>query len=122
MTEPLHQGLAELFYAAGGCAEQGDLKGVNLCLNALRPILAEVDARLFPVKHEVVLQAFGGTKIQVIKAVRGMCPGLGLKEAKELVESAPATVLTVPSKEDAEVYAQRLRNAGAQAEVRAPAL
>lgn len=117
MNDPLLQGLAELFYAAGHCAEKGDLKGVALCQNAIPPLLAEVDARLNPVAYEVWLDSFGDKKINVIKEVRA-CISLNLKQAKDLVESAPTKVMTVTSLGDAEVYARKLRTAGAQATVR----
>lgn len=127
MTDPLQIALADLFHAAGGCAYEGDLRGVNLCMIALRPLLAEVDARLNPIEYEVVLESFGDHKIRVIKEVRSMQQNLGanpaLKETKDLVETAPgAIILTVKGDADAEVYAQKLRNAGGTAIVRAKAV
>jgi ribosomal protein L7/L12 len=119
MTDPLQTGLSELFHAAGGCALEGDLRGVQICMNAIQPLLAEVDARLNPVEHEVVLESFGDRKINIIKELRSMCKGLGLKDAKDLAERAPVVVMSVCSEGDAEVYAQKLRNAGGSATVRA---
>jgi large subunit ribosomal protein L7/L12 len=61
---------------------------------------------------DVVLDAAGESKIKVIKEVRGIT-GLGLKEAKELVESAPKAVLEGAKKEDAEKAKEALEGAGA---------
>jgi large subunit ribosomal protein L7/L12 len=61
---------------------------------------------------DVVLEGFGENKIAVIKEVRSLT-GLGLKEAKELVESAPKPVLEGAKKEDAEKAKEALEKAGA---------
>jgi large subunit ribosomal protein L7/L12 len=66
---------------------------------------------------DVVLTGAGDKKIQVIKAVRAIT-GLGLKEAKELVESAPKAVKEGVSKEDAEKVKGELEEAGASVEVK----
>ena len=63
-------------------------------------------------EFEVVLEGFGDNKIQVIKAVRELT-NLGLKEAKEVVESAPKAVLEGAKKEDAEAAKEKLEAAGA---------
>lgn len=68
-------------------------------------------------EFDVVLTEFGGNKIAVIKEVRGIT-GLGLKEAKELVESAPKPVKEGVSKEEAEEISKKLEAAGAKAEVK----
>ena len=68
-------------------------------------------------EFDVVLTEFGGNKIAVIKEVRGIT-GLGLKEAKELVEGAPTTVKEGVSKEEAEEISKQLEAAGAKAEVK----
>ncbi|MGC9399780.1 MAG: 50S ribosomal protein L7/L12 [Anaerolineae bacterium] len=68
-------------------------------------------------EFDVVLQDFGPKKINVIKVVRQLTP-LGLKEAKELVESAPAPVLEAVSKEAAEDAKAKLEDAGATVELR----
>jgi large subunit ribosomal protein L7/L12 len=65
----------------------------------------------------VVLKSFGDNKINVIKAVREVT-SLGLKEAKDLVESAPANVKEGVSKEEAEAIKAKLTAAGAQVEVK----
>jgi large subunit ribosomal protein L7/L12 len=69
-------------------------------------------------EFDVVLLAAGDKKIQVIKEVRAIVSGLGLKEAKDLVDSAPKPVLEKVSKEDAEKAKGQLEEAGAQVEVK----
>jgi large subunit ribosomal protein L7/L12 len=68
-------------------------------------------------EFDVVLTAFGDKKIGVIKEVRGIT-SLGLKEAKELVESAPANILEGVSKEDAEKAKEALEAAGGTVELK----
>jgi large subunit ribosomal protein L7/L12 len=69
-------------------------------------------------EFDVVLTAAGEKKIGVIKAVRGLVSGLGLKEAKEMVESAPAPILEGVSKEEAEKAKEALEGEGAQVELK----
>ena len=64
-------------------------------------------------EFDVVLKSFGAKKLDVIKAVREIT-GLGLKEAKEMVEGAPAKVKEGASKEDAEAIKAKLTEAGAE--------
>ena len=68
-------------------------------------------------EFDVVLTGFGDKKIGVIKEVRGLT-SLGLKEAKELVESAPANILEGVSKEDAEKAKETLEAAGATVDLK----
>lgn len=68
-------------------------------------------------EFDVVLKEFGEKKINVIKEVRAIT-GLGLKEAKDLVEAAPKEVKVGISKEDAEKFKQQLEAAGAKVEVK----
>ena len=68
-------------------------------------------------EFDVVLKAAGANKIQVIKAVREIT-GLGLKEAKELVDGAPKNVKEGVSKDDAESIKAKLTEAGAEVEVK----
>lgn len=65
----------------------------------------------------VMLQGFGESKVKVIKALRSLTT-LGLKEAKDLVESAPAAVSEGVSKEDAEKFKTTLEEAGATVEIK----
>src|SRR3990170_6406290 len=81
--------------AAGGLAEQAEEKS----------------------SFNVILKAFGDKKIQVIKEVRAIT-GLGLKEAKDLVEGAPKAVKEGVSKEDAEKIKKSLEAAGAKVEIK----
>ncbi|AIT60275.1 50S ribosomal protein L7/L12 [Corynebacterium doosanense] len=67
---------------------------------------------------DVVLTDAGAKKIGVIKAVREIVSGLGLKEAKELVESAPKAILEGANKDDAEAAKAKLEEAGASVELK----
>ena len=68
-------------------------------------------------EFDVILTSFGEKKINVIKDIRGIT-GLGLKEAKEAVESAPKAVKEGVSKEEAEEIKKKLEEAGASAEIK----
>ena len=68
-------------------------------------------------EFDVVLKSFGAKKLDVIKAVREIT-GLGLKEAKEMVDGAPKTVKEGVSKEEAESIKKALEEAGAEVEVK----
>ena len=68
-------------------------------------------------EFEVVLADAGASKLNVIKVVRELT-GLGLKEAKELVDGAPKTVKEAASKEDAEAMKAKLEEAGAKVELK----
>ena len=68
-------------------------------------------------EFDVVLKSFGAKKLDVIKAVREIT-GLGLKEAKEMVEGAPKTVKEGVSKDEAESVKKTLEDAGAEVEVK----
>ena len=68
-------------------------------------------------EFDVVLNAFGDKKINVIKAVREVT-SLGLKDAKELVESAPTNIKEAVSKDEAEEIKAKFEEAGAQVEIK----
>ena len=68
-------------------------------------------------EFDVVLKSFGAKKLDVIKAIREIT-GLGLKEAKEMVEGAPKTVKEGVSKDEAESLKKTLEEAGAEVEVK----
>lgn len=68
-------------------------------------------------EFDVILTSAGGSKINVIKAVREVT-GLGLKEAKELVDGAPKAIKEKISKADADALKAKLEDAGASAEVK----
>jgi large subunit ribosomal protein L7/L12 len=81
------------------------------------PIAAAVEEEEEQTEFDVILTDFGAKKINVIKAVRQLT-ALGLKEAKDLVESAPAPVQEAVSKESAEDAKKLLEEAGATVEVK----
>ena len=68
-------------------------------------------------EFDVILKSAGGNKIAVIKAVREIT-GLGLKEAKAVVDGAPKTVKEAVSKDDAEAMKSKLEEAGAEVELK----
>lgn len=68
-------------------------------------------------EFDVVLSSFGDNKIKVIKAVRAIT-GLGLKEAKELVDGVPSKLKEAVSKEEADAAAEQLKEVGASVEVK----
>lgn len=68
-------------------------------------------------EFDVVMSSFGANKVAVIKAVRGIT-GLGLKEAKDMVEGAPVTVKEAAPKAEAEEIKKALEEAGASAELK----
>ena len=69
-------------------------------------------------EFDVVLTDAGAKKIGVIKAVRELVSGLGLKEAKEMVEGAPKAIIEGASKDDAEAAKTKLEEAGASVELK----
>ena len=68
-------------------------------------------------EFDVIMTSFGSNKIAVIKAIRGIT-GLGLKEAKELVEGAPSPIKEAVSKDEAEDVKKQLEEAGATVDVK----
>ena len=86
---------------------------------AAAPVAAGGDAVAAEEKTEfdVVMSSFGDNKVAAIKAVRAIT-GLGLKEAKEMVEGAPSTIKEAASKEDAENFKKQLEEAGATVELK----
>ena len=86
--------------------------GVAVAAGAAAPAAAEEKT-----EFDVILKSFGAKKLDVIKAVREIT-GLGLKEAKEMVEGAPKTVKEGVSKEEAAKIEEELKAAGADVEVK----
>ena len=76
---------------------------------------AEVEEKT---EFDVVLKDAGSEKIKVIKVVREVVSGLGLKEAKDIVESAPKTIKEAVSKEEAEKIAEQFKAVGATVEIK----
>ncbi|MBR5448734.1 MAG: 50S ribosomal protein L7/L12 [Clostridia bacterium] len=68
-------------------------------------------------EFDVILKSAGASKLNVIKVVRELT-GLGLKDAKDLVEAAPKTIKEAVAKEEAEKIAEQLKAAGAEVEVK----
>ncbi len=94
--------------------------GVSAAAVAAAPAAGGADAGAAAVEQtefNVMLTSFGSSKVPVIKAVR-VITGLGLKEAKELVESAPAAVKEGATKDEAEEIKKQLEEAGATVEVK----
>ena len=75
---------------------------------------AEVEEKT---EFDVILKSAGASKLNVIKVVRA-ATGLGLKEAKDIVDNAPKTLKEAVSKEDAEKLVAELKEAGAEAEIK----
>ena len=69
-------------------------------------------------EFDVILKAAGAQKLKVIKVVREVKPGLGLKEAKELVDGAPSTLAEGISKEAAEELKKKMEEVGAVVEIK----
>ena len=84
---------------------------------AAAPTAATAPAAEEKIEFDVILKSGGANKIQVIKVVRELT-GLGLKEAKAVVDEAPKTVKEGVSKEDAESIKAKLTEAGAEVEVK----
>ena len=102
--------LAELVHALE------DTFGVSAAAAAVAaPAAGAADAAEEKTEFDVVLKSAGANKIAVIKVVRGLT-GLGLKEAKELVDGAPKTLKEAVSKDEAEKIVAELKEAGAEAE------
>ena len=91
--------------------------GVSAAAVAAAPAGGAAAAAEEKTEFDVVLAEAGANKVAVIKAVRG-ATGLGLKEAKDLVESAPANLKEGISKEEAEALKKELEEAGAKVEIK----
>ena len=81
------------------------------------PAAADAGAAEEKTEFDVTMKSFGANKVNVIKAVRGIT-GLGLKEAKDLVESAPSAIKEGVSKDEAEEIKKALEEAGAEVEIK----
>ena len=84
---------------------------------AAAPVAGAAPAAEEKTEFDVVLKSAGGNKIAVIKVVREIT-GLGLKEAKEVVDNAPKAVKEGVSKDDADAISKKLPAAGAEGEVK----
>ena len=84
---------------------------------AAAPAAAAAEAAVEQTEFDVVMSSFGSNKVAVIKVVRA-ATGLGLKEAKEMVEGAPSTIKEGATKDDAEDMKKLLEEAGATVELK----
>ncbi|MDH2925768.1 50S ribosomal protein L7/L12 [Lonepinella koalarum] len=91
--------------------------GVSAAVAAAAPAAGAAAAVEEKTEFDVVLAEVGANKVAVIKAVRG-ATGLGLKEAKDLVESAPANLKEGIAKAEAEALKKELEEAGAKVEIK----
>jgi large subunit ribosomal protein L7/L12 len=82
------------------------------------PAAAGAEAAEEQDEFDVILDSAGEKKVQVIKAVREIVSGLGLKEAKDLVDAAPKPILEKATKEAAEAAKAKLEEAGASATIK----
>ena len=85
---------------------------------AAGPVAGAAAAEEEKTEFDVILKDAGSEKIKVIKVVRELVSGLGLKEAKEMVESAPKTLKEGVSKEEAEKIAEQFKAVGATVEIK----
>ena len=91
--------------------------GVSAAAAAVAAPAAAVEEVEEKTEFDVILKAAGASKLNVIKVVRA-ATGLGLKDAKDLVDNAPKTLKEAISKEDAEKLVAELKEAGAEAEMK----
>ena len=84
---------------------------------AVGPVAGGADAAEEKTSFDVILAEVGGAKLQVVKAVKEAC-GLGLKEAKDLVDAAPAKIKEGLSKEEAENLKKAIEESGAKVELK----
>ena len=91
--------------------------GVSAAAAAVAGPVAVVEEVEEKTEFDVILKAAGASKLNVIKVVRA-ATGLGLKDAKDLVDNCPKTLKEAISKEDAEKLVAELKEAGAEAEIK----
>ena len=91
--------------------------GVSAAAAAVAAPAAAAAAVEEKTEFDVILKSAGASKLNVIKVVRA-ATGLGLKDAKDLVDNAPKTLKEAISKEDAEKLVAELKEAGAEAEIK----
>ena len=106
--------LVELIEAA---EEKFGVEATAAVAVAAGPAAGAGEAAAEKTEFDVVMTSFGGNKVAVIKAVRG-ATGLGLKEAKEVVESAPKAIKEGLAKDEAEALKKELEEAGAEVELK----
>ena len=109
---------APVAVAAAGAPAAGGADAAPVAVAAAGAPAASAEAAAEQDEFDVVLEGAGEKKIQVIKVVREIVSGLGLKEAKELVESAPKALLEKVDKDAAEAAKAKLEEAGAKVSVK----
>jgi len=109
--------ILELAELVSACEEAFGVSAANITAGAGAGAAAAAPVEEEKTEFDVVLTSFGGNKLPVIKVVREIT-GLGLKEAKELVEGAPKTLKEAVSKEEAEAIKAQLTDAGATVEIK----
>jgi len=97
--------------------EEYDIKPAAAAVAVAGPAAGGDDAAEEQTEFDVILKSAGAKKIAVIKEVRGIT-GLGLKEAKELVDGAPNAIKEGVSKDEAEELKSKLEDAGAEVELK----
>jgi len=97
--------------------DQYGIKPAAAAVAVAGPAAASAEAAEEQTEFDVILKAAGEKKINVIKEVRAIT-GLGLKEAKEMVDGAPSTVKEAASKDEAEAIKAKLEEAGAEVELK----
>jgi large subunit ribosomal protein L7/L12 len=97
--------------------EEYDIKPAAAAVAVAGPAGGGEDAAEEQTEFDVILKSAGAKKIAVIKEVRGIT-GLGLKEAKEMVDGAPNTIKEAVSKDEAEELKSKLEDAGAEVELK----
>ncbi|MFI9510591.1 50S ribosomal protein L7/L12 [Nocardia sp. NPDC052566] len=111
--------LLELSEFVKAFEEKFDVKAAApVAVAAAGPAAAAADAAEEQDEFDVILEGAGDKKIQVIKVVREIVSGLGLKEAKDLVEGAPKPILEKVAKDAAEAAKAKLEEAGAKVSVK----
>ena len=106
-----------LMEIVGLVKEMEDKWGVSVAVAAAPAGGGEVAQEEEQTEFDVVMTSFGASKVQVIKVIRAIT-SLGLKEAKELVESAPVNVREAVPREEAESVAKQLEEVGATCEIK----
>ena len=91
--------------------------GVSAAAAAVAAPAAAAEEVVEKTEFDVILKSAGASKLNVIKVVRA-ATGLGLKDAKDLVDNCPKTLKEAISKEDAEKLVEELKAAGAEAEIK----
>ena len=102
---------------ATGLKDEYGIEPAAAAVAVAAPAAGAADAAEEKTSFDVILAEVGGAKLQVVKAVKEAC-GLGLKEAKDLVDGAPAKIKEGISKEEAENLKKAIEESGAKVEIK----